>query len=206
MSQPLLSILIPTLPERKHKLIELKYQLQWQKVDVTNGLDEWNKVEIIIDDSPSFLKGGPSIGKKREALVKRATGKYLCFLDDDDTISPDYLETILTLLTNQPAHVVTFRALYKLQTYWGVVNMSLQNKENEQATPERIIQRPPWHMCPVWSEFAKLYPFPDLNNAEDFAWMEKVLTHCQTEAHTDRILFQYNHGPHSEADKIPLPA
>lgn len=199
MSQPLLSILIPSIPERSYKKFELEFNLKVQAVK-----HNISKVEILSDCRPSFLKGGPSIGKKRDDLVKAATGKYLCFLDDDDTVSPDYIETLFRLC-NEGKHVCSFRALYKLKTYWGVVNMSLQNKENEQATPERIIQRPPWHMCPVWSEFAKQYEFKDINNAEDFDWMQRVLTHCEAEAHTDRILFQYNHGSHSEADKIPLP-
>ncbi len=198
MSQPLLSILIPTIPYRYRYMQRLFDELRKQS-------DNYKlPIEVLTMPGPPFLNGGLSIGKKREALVKGATGKYLCFLDDDDTISPDYVETLLRLC-NEGKHVCSFRAIYKLQTYWGVVNMSLSNRENEQATPERIIQRPPWHMCPVWSEFAKLYEFKDINNAEDFDWMQRVLSHCQTEAHTDRILFQYNHGPHSEADKIPLP-
>lgn len=105
-------------------------------------------------------------------------------------------------MCNYGQDVVTFQALAKLQTAWGIINMKLAYKVNDQFTPEHTIRRPPWHICPVRSEFAKLYEFEDINNAEDFKWFEKVLTHCTTEAHTDKILFQYNHGTHSEADKI----
>ena len=73
---------------------------------------------------------------------------------------------------------------------------------NDQFTPNYTVRRPAWHICPVRSEFAKLYEFKDINNAEDYEWIEKVTAHCTTEAHTDRIIFQYNHGKHSEADKI----
>lgn len=197
MSQPILSILIATIPDRYSQSVALNEELEKQ----INACKQ--NVQVLILPGPTFLNGGPSIGKKRQQLVTGATGRYLCFLDDDDTISPDYIETLLRLC-NEGKHVCSFRALYKLQTYWGVVNMSLANTENEQATPERMIQRPPWHICPVWSEFAKLYPFKDANYSEDFEWMKQVLTHCQSEAHTDRILFQYNHGPHSEADKITV--
>jgi len=80
--------------------------------------------------------------------------------------------------------------------------MRLAYKVNDQFTPEHTVRRPPWHMCPVRSEFAKLHEFEDISNAEDSRWFEQVLTRCTTESHTDKILFQYNHGNHSEADKI----
>lgn len=199
-----LSILIPSIPSRRDKMERLRTELYRQAFNLHTLTPESGFIEVLVDDSKPFLDGGLSIGKKREALVKRAQGRHLCFLDDDDTVSPDYVSTVLSLCAQQK-HVCTFRALFKLQTYWGLVNMSLGNKENEDATPERMIQRPPWHICPVWTEFARLYPFKDINNAEDYEWMEKVLRHCQSEAHTDKIIFQYNHGSHSEADKIPLP-
>lgn len=179
--------------------------------ELTRQQSEFNRfhktigtVEIIIQGGKRFLDGGLSIGKKREDLVKKAQGKYLCFLDDDETIAPNYLETLMRLC-HEGNDIGTFRALVKLSNMWGVVNMSLNNLENEQLHPDGIVNRPPWHMCPVRSVYAKMFEFPDLNNAEDFVWMEQVLKCCKTESHSDKIIFQYNHGDHSEADKIPLP-
>lgn len=199
----MLSILIPSIPQRWLSLVKLKRELNQQilSLEKIDGFKTLGEVEILVDDSAAFLQGGLSIGRKRNALVQNANGLYLCFLDDDETISPDYIETILRLCQNN-SDVCTFRAFVKLQNAWGLVNMKLSTKENEQFTPEHTINRPPWHTCPVRSEFAKQYEFSDINNAEDFAWIEKVLTHCQTESHTDKIIFQYNHNEGSEADKI----
>ncbi len=196
----MLSILTPSIPNRLDKLIALNENLKNQIFQISK-LETLGCVEWIIDNSTSFLNGGLSIGKKRESLVQRATGKYLCFLDDDDTVSPNYIETLVRLC-NQDQDVCTFRSLIKLEKYWGIVNMKLAYLVNDQFSAEHTIRRPPWHICPVRSEFAKLYGFENINNAEDFKWFEKVLSHCTTESHTDRILFQYNHGPDSEADKI----
>lgn len=196
-----LSILIPSIPSRRDKLNTLHAEIYRQAFAIHNTFPVIGYIEVIIDDSKSYLDGGISIGKKRDNLIRRAQGRYVCFLDDDETISPDYIKTLL-LLCNEGSHVVTFRALFKLTDYWGLVNMSLFNTINEQATPEGIIQRMPWHICPVWTEFARLYSFNNKNNAEDFEWMKKVLKHCHTESHTDRIIFQYNHNSNSEADKI----
>jgi hypothetical protein len=195
----ILSILIPTIPDRVEMFMKLYNEVSRQVayVDTTFRL---GNVEVLVDSREKFLNGGPSIGKKREALVQRAQGKYLCFLDDDETISPNYIET-LQRLCKQDKDVCTFRNITKLETYWTVVDMGL-NFQNEEATPERMIKRSPWHICPVRSQYAKKYPFPDTSYGEDWAWFSQVLSHCRTEAKTDAILHQYNHGKHSEADKI----
>jgi hypothetical protein len=74
---------------------------------------------------------------------------------------------------------------------------------NEEATPDRIIKRNAWHICAVKTEYAKLHTFEDINYAEDWKWFEQVLTHCQTEAHTDAVIHSYQHSAQtSESDKI----
>lgn len=198
----ILSILIPTLPERHSLFIELYGKLWRQIYHVHTNHTSLGEIEWISDDSPSFLNGGLSIGKKRESLVKRAEGKYLCFLDDDEDIAPNYVETLVRLCQHN-TDVITFRNLTKTDHYWTIVDMSLNYIVNDQANPKFITRRKPWHICPVRTEFAKLYEFDDINYSEDSNWMEKVLKHCTTESHTDAVLHQYNHSKiNSEADKI----
>lgn len=198
----ILSILIPTIPDRHSIFIELYGKLWRQIYHVHINHTTLGEIEWISDNSKSFLDGGLSIGKKREALVQRAQGKYLCFLDDDEDIAPNYVETLVRLC-NTNADVCTFSNLTKTDTYWCVVDMSLNNTDNEEATPDRIVKRRPWHICPVKTEYAKLYEFDDSNYGEDWQWFSKVLTHCETEAKTNQILHCYNHSSeHSEADKI----
>lgn len=160
------------------------------------------EIEIIIDGSERYLDGGLSIGKKREKLVSEANGKYLCFLDDDEGIAPNYLETLVRLC-NENKDVCTFWSIAKLDNFWGLVDMSLRYAVNEQMTPDRIVRRQPWHVCPVRTKYAKLHTFENINYAEDWQWFEQVLKHCETEAKSDAIIHQYNHSATtSEADKI----
>lgn len=197
----ILSILIPTIPERVEMFTRLIGELNRQVNYVNDNHPSLGRIEILVDTGRRFLEGGLSIGKKRDTLVKRAQGKYLCFLDDDERISPNYLETILRLC-KYDADVVTFRNFSRLENFWMLVDMSLKYHTNDQASPEFMIRRRAWHICPVRSIFAKLYSFPDTNYSEDWEWFEKVLKHCTTEAKTDAILHEYHHGKHSEADKI----
>lgn len=196
----ILSILIPSIPERKDKLERLLLLLNRQ-IETISEHPMLGNVEVVVNNSKSFLDEGVTVGEKRNQLIEQAQGKYVCFLDDDESIAPNYVETLLRLC-NEDKDVCTFRAVIKLTDYWGLVDMKLAYKNNDQSSPEYTIRRTAWHICPVRREFATMYQFENKNNAEDFAWFEKVLTNCVSDAHTERILFQYNHGEWSEVDKI----
>lgn len=198
----ILSLLIPAIPERANQLIGLLNKLDKQLADYYDNHSILGMVEIIVDDSRRFLDGGPSIGAKRDSLVQRAIGKYLCFMDDDDDIAPNYLEQLIRLCNNDP-DIVTFRCFFTNDYYWTLLNMSIINKVNEEANPNGIIQRTPWHICPVRAEYAKRETFSDISHNEDWEWISKVMQYVKTEAHTDMILTRYNHSEKdSEADKI----
>lgn len=182
---PLLSVLIPSVPERKEKLDKLISQLTEQ--------DTSNEVEIIYNDSKKFDEGGITVGEKRNKLVQEANAKYLCFLDDDDSMSPNYVQALLSMC-RQGYDVCTFRSMYKCDYYWALIDMDMSNPENEQANPLIITKRRAWHLCPVLSSIAKQHTFKNINDAEDWEWMERVLQNVVTHCHTNEILHQYNHS------------
>jgi hypothetical protein len=197
----ILSILIPTIPERGKMFTELFNEVHKQVAYMDAFHPSLGQIEVLVDDSKKFLDGGLSIGKKRESLVHRAAGKYLCFLDDDDSIAPNYVETLVRLC-QEDKDVCTFKNISKLDNFWMIIDMSLQY-DNRQASPGYIINREPWHICPIRSSIAKQFPFLDVNYGEDWEWMQEVLTLCKTEAKTDTVLHQYRHSSKiSEADKI----
>jgi hypothetical protein len=196
----ILSVLMATTPEREPMFTPLYNELMRQVSYVNTFHPSLGSIEVVVDGSKRFLDGGLSIGKKRETLVQRATGKYLCFLDSDESIASNYLETIVRLC-HRDADVVTFRSFAKLKAYWCLIDMGL-HYPNDQANPNYTVRRSPWHVCPVRSYFAKLYSFSDINYGEDWLYFEQVLKHCTTEAKTESIIHSYQHGDHSEADKI----
>jgi glycosyltransferase involved in cell wall biosynthesis len=84
-----LSILICSLPERAEKLKQLLLVLSSQAViDVT---------EVLINATV-----GIKIGDKRNRLIEKATGDYVCFIDDDDLVSNDYNIRILNAIETKP--------------------------------------------------------------------------------------------------------
>lgn len=199
----ILSVLIPTIPDRVDRFTKLYNELHRQLEYLQTFHPSLGRVEILVDPEKKYLEGGPSIGIKRNNLIKRAEGKYLCFLDDDESIASNYLETLVRLCQFN-ADVCTFRNVSKLKDYWMVVDLSLKYLTNDQPSPDFTVRRRPWHICPVRSSYAKVHEFSNSNYGEDWEWFEKVLKACVTEAKSNSIIHQYNYGNHSEADKIVL--
>lgn len=197
----MLNILIPSIPDRSKRLSLLVDSLQTQ-IDYCNKYhSDLGSVTLIVDNSKKYLDGGLSIGEKRDSLLNRSFDKYICFLDDDDGIAPNYVETLLRLC-NEDKDVCTFKSLFTCDDYWTIIDMGLNNS-NEQATPDNYVKRNAWHVCPIKRDIAINYSFSDLNHNEDWTWMEKVLKDIKTEAKSNRIIHNYKHYKLvSEADKI----
>lgn len=198
----ILSILIPVLPEKYPQFMRLLHELQKQVSYMHRNHSTLGLIEILFDDRPSFLNGGPSIGGKRNFLRQKAIGKYQAQLDMDDWVAPNYIETLVRLAQDDK-DVLTFNCFFTNDEYWAIINMSLGNIEDEQASPEKIVKRKPWHVCGIRTEIALKEHYDDLSHGEDVSFMEKILPHINSESHTDKILTQYNHSASgSEADKI----
>lgn len=195
-----LSILIPSIHSRSKMASKLVDELTRQKNYCHDIHPTLGAVEIVLLTTKEFLKGGLSIGAKRGKLLDMAKGDYVCFLDDDEWVSPDYVETLLRMVYFNP-DVATFRSIAMLANNWALIDMSLANP-NEQINPDTITRRKPWHVCPVKAELAKMVDFTESNYGEDWVWFEQVLEFCNTQQHTDKVIHNYRHGAHSEADKI----
>jgi glycosyltransferase involved in cell wall biosynthesis len=192
----ILSILIPSIPERSSKLNILLDNLQFQIDEVYKTHPTLGEVEILIDDSKKFIEGGKSVGKKRYDLVEKAKGKYICFLDDDDLPSPNYVEYILRAATYN-MDCITFMSIFKCDTYWGLADLDLNNL-NEEAKPS-IFKRSVWHICPIKKDIAIKEKFDNINNAEDWKWIAKIISNINTSHKINAILHQYNHSKNTSA-------
>lgn len=196
----ILSILIPSIYERHHLYDKLMDKLTFQIATLKAIHPTLGRVEIVPHITQTWKQGGPSIGQKRHECIERAQGKYVCFLDDDDDISPDYVETLVRLC-HQDKDVVTFRNFSTFDNYWMMVDMDLHHRRNEQPTPDHVVKRKPWHICPVRREYALQFEFPQINYGEDWVWFSQVLSLCKSQAKTNRVIHHYNHSlTHSRAE------
>ena len=86
MSQPLVSVVIPTIDSRKHYL---KLAIHSVK---TQTYKNWEL--IIIRNKPGQIA--------RNEGIRKASGKYIAFLDDDDTWCPEKLEKQVAMMEEYP--------------------------------------------------------------------------------------------------------
>ena len=78
------------LPKRKQSYDALIVELNKQ-ITASNAQDI---VEIITETD----EGNLSVGTKRNKVLDRANGEYVCFIDDDDMVTPIYVSKIFIAL------------------------------------------------------------------------------------------------------------
>lgn len=163
---PLWQILIPTIVTRRHWLKRLMDHLQPQLVP---------GVEVVTMEDD----GERSIGAKRQQMVNEATARYVCFFDDDDLPSADYVARILPVLTMQDApDVVGFRLRYFEDGKPKALAVHSYNAREIPVTlPNRGMaryERLPNHLNPVRLEIAQALGFRDLNCGEDGDYAKRM--------------------------------
>lgn len=226
MSEILLSIVIPSIPERKEKSWDLFEKLQQQ---INNRLTKPEQVEIIMFTDNRRR----SIGKKREGCVQLATGKYVALLDDDDGVSDEYIfllhqaaneaelqyklvvdkhmgnralipmDEMLRLQTNR-IDVICFKS--KVTDKFGsyIVDMDLNHTENEAPSMDHCdrykdIKRTPWHVCAWRTDLAKSVAFADVGYGEDWHWVKQLIEKSKNQIKINEVLHYYFDNPETSA-------
>lgn len=208
MSEVLLSIVIPSIPERFEKACALFNKLQAQ---VNNRLTQPGQVEIIMFTDNRRR----SIGKKREACVQLANGKYVALLDDDDDVSDEYIYQLVKEINvarrlfieedeYQMPDVICFKS--KVTDKFGkyIVDMDLTHTENQQPSKDQCdryqdIKRTPWHVCAWRTDLAKSVPFADVGYGEDWHWVKQLIEKATTQIKINEVLHYYFDNPETSA-------
>ena len=179
-----LSILIPTLVSRTKYLSNLLAILQPQLND---------DVEIVIDSDA----GEKSIGEKRNNLLAKAQGDYICFIDDDDEVSKRYVENILKAIESEPdccsmTGVITFDGVNP-----KIFHHSIAYKEYKTNIDEQPItyERYPNHLNPIKRSIAIKYSFIPVDHGEDTEWATQIFKagELKTEVEIKEVLYHYNY-------------
>lgn len=163
------SILIPTLIERSGQFEQIFTKLLLQIVQA--GLQD--KVEIV------FYRDNrdATVGYKRNQLIKQASGQYICFVDDDDDISNNYIELIYNALL-QNKDCVKLIGVFSANNLKKLFIHSISYDSYFEAN--YIYYRPPNHLNPIKREIAINFQFPNqLSFGEDTDWAMQI---CRSEA------------------------
>jgi glycosyltransferase involved in cell wall biosynthesis len=119
-----------------------------------------------------------STGAKRNKLLSIADGAYVMFIDDDDMVSPDYIETLYPVLKPYAYDLVTFDVHYtdtEGEDYICKYDDGARNPAHIHAWKRELIQA----------------PFPDVKAGEDMSWVKKNLPYVTTRYNIDKVLYDY---------------
>jgi glycosyltransferase involved in cell wall biosynthesis len=171
-----LSILMCGLKDREPLLMNLA------KILKTQGD---GRIEILAN----IDAGESSIGKKRNELLYSAKGEYVCFVDDDDMISPYYISKILNGIETNPDCVGIKGVIVQRNIQPRIFIHSVQYKDWYEEN--KIYYRCPNHLNPIKREIAKQVGFPDVSYHEDQNFSLRVKDLLKTESFIDEPLYFY---------------
>lgn len=178
MPNKLLDILICSLYEREKELDNLCGVLSPQAGDDIGILVECDKREM-------------SVGTKRNKLLSLATAEYVCFVDDDDMIAPNYVDLIRSALEKRPDCV----GIEGIITFDGRGPRKFIHSKRYDHWFEKngIYYRTPNHLNPVKRELAVQVGFPDSRHGEDAVYSSNLFPRLQSEEYIDGPIYFYNY-------------
>lgn len=185
MSQPVLSILVCTMPSRAAMFGRLQTEF-WQQT-----LPYAGDIELLWDDRMDITKG-----EKRNDLLQRASGKYVSYHDDDDWPEPHYIKLLMKAAESD----CDCASLKGIITWDGInpeiFEHSLKYKEWRTTQNEVKYERFPNHLNMIRSEIAKQFFFPHKDHGEDFDW--STLVHqsgaLKTEFYIPEVIYNYRYS------------
>lgn len=153
----ILTILIPTLDSRIDYLDRLLLNLNQQMMD---GV----KVLSLSD------RGQLSTGEKRNLLLEACETEYCVFIDDDDEVSVNYIETHMNILTKYPkVDAIGFKGLIYFDGKNPRVFIHKHNAEYKDQFYNGVLRyiRPIMHINCIRTSIAREIGYPDKTLYED---------------------------------------
>ncbi len=193
---PLLTICVPSLTKRKRLLDRLIACLREQP--------RFCDVELLVDADD----GQQTTGTKRNQLVARAKGAYIVHIDDDDLVSPRYLEAVLAAVDQHPGvDVILIRGQRRVTGRHGGSRTYFDYRLHvrEGLREQNAVWRTPSHLCPLRADIAKTLVFPEITLGEDLQWSTQLRSRLQTSARAGdprELLYFYEWDP----TKQPTPS
>ena len=184
----LLSILTPTIEERKHQfqILQNKVERQIQSLPYADQVEHlW-----FLDNRER------SIGFKSNHLLDQAKGKFVVFVDDDDDVSKNYVELICDAIkTNPDIDCVGFKG--EISFAGSHPHLFVHSVKYKRYFKKKgIYYRPILHINPIKREIACRYQFEDINFSEDIDWAKRMWDDgiLKKEYFINEPLYFYNSG------------
>jgi len=181
----ILTVTIASVSIRKNLLQNLLSELQKQ----IEKYNLKNEVEILVDDDDKRY-----LGTKRKIMLSKAKGLFTCAIDDDDSVSVDYLKQIIDAIKKDES--VDCLGINGIITVNGenpkkwIISCTYEDWFEE----ENIYYRTPNHICPIKTELAKLADFDEVSWGEDYPFSQRVKKFLKRETVIHEPIYHYQYS------------
>jgi glycosyltransferase involved in cell wall biosynthesis len=135
--------------------------------------------------------GEMAIGAKRNRLLHRVKGDYICFVDDDDEVPDNYISLILNAIADGYPDVCGLKGLL-IRSHQRQARTFIHSiKYDHWFEEDGIYYRCPNHLNPVKRKLALQVGFPEKDFGEDQDYSMKLFPLLQTEYMIDETLYYY---------------
>lgn len=191
-----ISILIPTMKPRERLFQQVLAEVQKQ-IRETPQI----RVEVLWESDNGEL----TLGQKRNVLMDRCNGKYHCFVDDDDILSPYFLKTFVPMIQSGIDYdCASFvGAHYDRGRFNKLFHHSLEYPEWEERADRFIRSVSPMNM--IKTSIVRAVRYKDIRNTEDHEFSKRLMASglLRTEFKIDpsRPIYHYIDGVKADREQ-----
>lgn len=196
-----LSVLLPTIHDHAAPFERLHSELMAQCF--RDGI--WNEIEILFELDDRTM----SIGNKRQLLLERSQGDFVCFIDADDWIPNDYCLTLWAIIKENPQ--IDCIGFMQECSYNGRKNGKASLSNEWDRWGERIHNydyvRTPFFPNPIRREIALEIGYRDMRFGEDKDFSDRLKASglIKDEYCIDKIMYYYRYIHDSHENKYGKP-
>jgi glycosyltransferase involved in cell wall biosynthesis len=190
----LLTIAICTMPSRMESFTKVAQDLVAQA--------DGKPVEVFC-----FLDNRKSnLSEKRNLVISGAKGKFISFVDDDDRVEPDYVDSLVQAIRGNPdADCIVFDVMvhgYTPEPKVCKYDVSFNHGEDASA-----YYRKPNHVMAYRTEISRLHKYrKDLSAvSEDTEWAERASLNIKKQVRVEKVLYHYLYDASKTTQLNPAP-